>query len=326
MLNGTTTIEGAETVTSQPQKPSQLAMKGMLVSLTISRWQGRRKDNAVSDKVHSESNADANAGAYHKKLFPWNPEEWAALSKSASQLLQRHYKLTLPWFDNGLRLLPRDVYHDYMAEMRELRMEYDSAVVRFIRAYPTLMQQGRKHLGSLFKEADYPSQGELSGRFAAHIGQMPLPTESDFRIDIDAEALEVAAESYRDMLKEAEERANRDLWERLIDCVQAVLKSVEKYSEQIEQREASDDDESRMPALKESTMQRLRQMLELLPRLNIGDDDDLKRVRDEVAKRLAPASIDAMRDDAEKRAKFSKDADAIVRKMQAFMGGSDGEE
>jgi hypothetical protein len=298
---------------------SQLATKGMLVNLTVSRWQARRRDADVTERVNREAEADSAAGNYHKKLFPWNPPEWQAITKAHSQCAQRHYKWTLPWYDSGWRLLPRDVYFDYMAEMRELRNAYDQAVQAFCVAYPRLRNEAKAHLGKLFKDDDYPHASLLRSRFRIVIEQAPLATEGDFRIEIDQEALDDAAKSYGELVEEAARRANRDLWMRLIESVEAAANSVDKYSKALKIK--GDDD--RAPALRESTLQNLKQIADLLPRLDIGQDPKLEAMRQSVVERLCDHNIDALRVDPKQRTQFTRNADDVVKKMRAFMGGQD---
>ena len=41
----------------------------------------------------------------------------------AGQIRQYFYKITLPWSDEGFRLLPANLYFDLMARMREFEAE-----------------------------------------------------------------------------------------------------------------------------------------------------------------------------------------------------------
>jgi hypothetical protein len=205
--------------------------------------------------------------------------------------------------------------------MRELRTAFDAAVGEFIKAYPRLRDEAKKHLGKLFKDDDYPHEALLAHRFRVVVEQAPLATEGDFRIEIDQEALDDAAKSYGQLVEEASQRANRDLWHRLIEAVEAAGASVERYEVQL--RKKGEDD--RLPALREATLQNLKQIADLLPRLDIGGDEKLEAMRKRVVTKLCGHDIDTLRADPNQRAAFSKSADDVVKKMRAFMGGSNEE-
>ncbi len=78
----------------------------VLVDLNISVWTGRKMDKKVSDEIGAVKNAKANAGNYHKKLLA-GTDRLDDLQKLVSAIRIWHYEQTLPWSDNGSRLLPQ---------------------------------------------------------------------------------------------------------------------------------------------------------------------------------------------------------------------------
>jgi hypothetical protein len=68
-------------------------------------------------------------------------------------------------------------------------------------------------------------------------------------------------------------------------------------------------------------LEHARELCDLLPRLNIGDDPNLENMRQEVEGKLASLSTDAIRNDPTVRQGAADDAAAIMDKMRAFMGG-----
>jgi hypothetical protein len=59
----------------------------------------------------------------------------------AGQIRQHFYKITLPWSDEGLRLLPSHFYFDLTARMREFKAEFSSGVDQFLDIYPSYIRE-----------------------------------------------------------------------------------------------------------------------------------------------------------------------------------------
>ena len=127
--------------------------KAMLANLTIQQWSARKQDKAVSAEVDRAHGAN-DAGRYNKLLVDKSALE--PISKLAGDLRSRHYHFTMPWGDNGDRLLPGTLYMKYTTEMRTLRTQFDAAVSAFISIYPNLVTNARTRLGTLYNAEDFP--------------------------------------------------------------------------------------------------------------------------------------------------------------------------
>src|SRR3972149_4491292 len=110
--------------------------KAMLVNLSISSWTASKKDNKAGTAVKQQAAAAAQAGWFIKRLV--DPTSLAPLNKIEGRTRDFHYKFTLPWGDNGDRILPATAYMDYVDGLRVLRNEFDNAVTEFVRSYPPL--------------------------------------------------------------------------------------------------------------------------------------------------------------------------------------------
>ena len=80
-----------------------LTHDAMLVSLRINSWSGRLYDRQASQQVAIHHDADTSAGRYNKRLLP--KQAFAALAATMSNARTSHYANTLPWDDQGGRLL-----------------------------------------------------------------------------------------------------------------------------------------------------------------------------------------------------------------------------
>src|SRR5579884_3866071 len=81
-----------------------LSSRAMLCSLSISMWSARKHDPAASEEIASRHGAKSDAGRYNKVLLP--KQALAEIQKIVSEARHEHYFITLPWADDGYRVLP----------------------------------------------------------------------------------------------------------------------------------------------------------------------------------------------------------------------------
>jgi hypothetical protein len=91
--------------------------RAMLAAVHISVWTAVKHDRKVSRKVADEHGAPETAGRYNKKLLS-GAARLDDLRSLAAQIRQSFYKITLPWSDEGYRLLPAHFYFDWTQQMR----------------------------------------------------------------------------------------------------------------------------------------------------------------------------------------------------------------
>ena len=188
-----------------------LCSRAMLCSLSISMWSARKHDREASEEIAQRHGAQPDAGRYHKVLLP--KAALAEVQKIVSEARQDHYFMTLPWDDNGYRVLPAAAYMDHTERMRQLSNQFTPAIdarrnapksrpislgkrtrARFLAAlgmtrlgtqqFGQLGEEARVRLGGLFRSEDYPAPEELPSKFSFETKVMPLPDAGDFRVSL----------------------------------------------------------------------------------------------------------------------------------------------
>ena len=110
-----------------------VARAAMLVDLNISTYSGRKQDKATQEEVTTSKGAGSKqAASVYKNLFA-NCAELTAITKFQARARAEHYRLTLPWSDNGSRLLPTASLLNYTATMGKFQTEFDQLVAVFNR-------------------------------------------------------------------------------------------------------------------------------------------------------------------------------------------------
>ena len=160
--------------------------RAMLAAVHISIWTAVKHDRKVSRDVADQHGAHQGAGRYNKQ-FLRGADKLEELRTLAGQIRQYFYKITLPWSDEGFRLLPSNFYFDLMARMREFEAGFEQGVESFLRVYPQYIEQVRPELNGLFREEDYPAAEKLRKKFGVKLEVLPIPSGADFRVQMSAE-------------------------------------------------------------------------------------------------------------------------------------------
>jgi hypothetical protein len=272
--------------------------KAMLAAVHISVWTAVKHDRKVSREVADQHGAHQGAGRYNKQLLH-GAEKLEELRTLAGQIRQYFYKVTLPWSDEGFRLLPVNFYFDLMARMREFEASFDAGVDAFLRVYPQYVEQVRPELNGLFREEDYPSAEKLRAKFAVKLEILPIPTGSDFRVEMSAEEQAQVSREIDANVRESLTRGTEDLWRRVRE---AVAHMVERLNEP----------ESRFHG---SLVTNVVDLMEILPRLNVNGDAELNRFADQIKERLCNYSARDLKKHDLLRVTTAADAANIVAQM-----------
>ena len=275
-----------------------LQNKAMLITLSISGWTARKQDKKVSAEVETAHNAK-DAGRYNKLLV--DKSYLDPLTQHAGKMRDYHYRMTLPWLDNGARLLPSKLFMEYRAEMEKLKTEYERLIDIFIREYDAkLVQDARVRLGTMYDPADYPSGYELRSKFSVETDIMPVPSGSDFRVDVgDAERTRIADELSERVAKR-QALATASAWQRIRDTVGLV------YA-----RLSADK-----AVIRDSLIENTRELATLLPGLNIASDPVMEDVCQRIVTNLLVSPIQ-LRNSISFRRKIASEAQAILSLIPA---------
>lgn len=279
----------------------RLSDRALLVSLSISQWTARKLDKKETQQLSAKYGTAEGMARVNKLLLP-KDSALDKVHKKAGEIRTAYYEQTLPWATDGSRILPSAHYLAFAEEMRKMLDDWHKLKDQFITEYPNLKDDARRLLNGLFNERDYPRVEEVAQKFAARIEFFPIPDAKDFRrtlLDEEAEAREKEIEeTYRRVTAEA----MRDCWQRLYDVVE---RAVERLS----------DPEN---IFRDSLVENAKELCRLLPRLNITDDPNLERMRQEVERTLCRQNPETLRRAPDIRANVADKMRDIMSKMGAF--------
>src|SRR3984957_19876382 len=187
--------------------------RAMLAAVHISIWTAVKHDRKISRDVANQHGAHRDAGRYNKQLLR-GADKLDDLRMLAGQIRQYFYKITLPWSDEGFRLLPSNFYFDLMARMREFEASFEQGVDGFLAVYPQYIDQVRPELNGLFREEDYPSSEKLRTKFGVKLEILPIPSGADFRVQMSAEEQARVSREIDANVRQSLARGTEDLWKR----------------------------------------------------------------------------------------------------------------
>lgn len=281
---------------------NNLSEKAVLVGLSIHGWQARKYDRKISAEVAEQHAATSDAGRFNKHLLPGGAESYDAVHKKGRELRSFYYENTLPWSKDGQRILPTKNYQTFSDGIRKMRREYETLAREFIREYPVLKEDARLLLNGMYKESDYPQPSEMMDKFSIVVETLPLPTASDFRVDLAKEEVDRIKKEIETRIENEFANANKDLWERLRVSVGNIVGRLSCPDSKFH----------------DTLISNLTDLVNLIPNLNVTGDENLEAVRKR-CEALTAHTPETLRTDTAVRADVAFQAKEITEIMDAYM-------
>jgi hypothetical protein len=272
--------------------------KAVLVNLKISQWTGRKFDKRATSTVVTTHNTDVQAGNYSKKLLP-GAKELDAIQNTSANIRSFFYQQTLPWCNEGSRILASSNYLGFTNAIRTHKSEFETAVKEFIKKYPELKDMAKTKLGDLFNDYEYPDVATLQNSFGCEVSYMPVPTVGDFRVELTPEE----KQNFEKQIKLAETQALNDVWQRLNSVVS---KAVDKLK-------------SPDAVFRDSLIENIQDLCNLLPRLNVTENENVEKMRQDVQKIVDSISAEDCRKIPEVRSHAAERLDEAMKRMSGFI-------
>jgi len=276
-----------------------LSEKALIVNFTVSLWSASKTDKKITREVEQAHNA-TNAGRFNKILVAKTAlEDVKRISSSARTF---HYENTLPWGDNGDRLLPSANYFEYINKQREFKFQFETAVEKFIYSYPHIKEEAKSRLNGMFNEADYPTLQKLPKKFSMETTFMPIANLDDFRISVNQTEIERLRNDIEQNIYLRINDATKHIWQRIADAIRHMY-------ERLSDKEA---------VFRDTLVTNISDLINLLPRLNFTDNQEINEVIEEMKGLIV--SPDYLRASDNKRMETAENAKELLGKITDFLG------
>ncbi len=185
----------------------------LLLKLTIHQWTAKVREDRVKELVATHFKTESHSDYYTKSLI--RSEYLQNIRTCANALRYRHDKLTLPWMDGGVRIIPNTAFFDYQEDIQKNKDAFTSAVDNFITLYPRAIEDAKNSHGELFDPDDYPQEHELRSMFRVETDLLPIPGVADFRVELSEEDMKRFVERQHKAISAIEGDLVRELHDTL---------------------------------------------------------------------------------------------------------------
>jgi len=208
-----------------------ISASAVLAELSIGSYNPQRKDHRVTDTVNTVEGASSDTGQYTKRLFP-GIKLFTQVKTLEMRARAVHRELTMPWSDNGQRILVTPIIPEYVFGISAVRNDFWATVLDIQNNYDAIMLEVQHKMGALFDPSLYPSRLDIVKQFKFHEARVPVPETNDFdRIAGSAQAV----------MREEFERHLRHVREGIVvEMTTNTRKVLEKMSERLDY-EGGDD-------------------------------------------------------------------------------------
>lgn len=285
------------------EKRHVLSGKAMIAYLKISQWSGHKLDREVTDEVNDMKNAKADSARVNKRLLP--KDALAEVRSIADAIRAEFNKRTLPWLSDGARVMPSSKWKETASWMRSEQDKFDAAVDKFVAAYPTYLQRAANDLGDMFRATDYPTPKEVGKRFSIEVSLMPIPSGDDFRLDLAGEEMEELRLEVERSVERATTEAMKDVYGRVAEVTERMVERLSKF------KPAKKKGERTEGTFRDTLVTNVRDLVAILPSLNIVDDDRLRDITRRLDA-LSQTSPQQLRDNPKARESTRDEAERIL--------------
>jgi hypothetical protein len=190
-----------------------------------------------------------------------------------------------------------------MEKMRQKRNDFENSADKFYEEYPVFIEEAKNHLGDLFNIKDYPTQEEIGSKFMFNIEIYSVPESGDFRVDISTEETEIIRNSIEAAERERLAIAMREPWLRIQDALNKMIERL--YNDGA--------------FFKNTLIGNIRDLCEVLPKLNFMDDPNLDVITKEISSKLGVLDPENLRQSVQIRKNAVQTAQEIMDKMEGYM-------
>lgn len=271
--------------------------KAMICTLNISVWTARKFDGKATKEVEQLHNSN-NAGRFNKLLASKDFTERIQKTASAARLF--HYKNTLSWGNEGIRLLPNENYFEYLQGIKKFKSDFDPAVDELIDTqYDDMIADAKLRLNGLFNPADFPGKEELRLKFNFEVNFEPV-AGSNFFLDLNKEEEDKIRKSYE-----------KQLALRIDDAIAEIVSRVKNVVQNIREKMMDKD-----AIFRDSLFGNLKEVIAIIPRLNVTNDNRINSIISDLSGLVSDPS--AIRDNDNLRSQKAEEAQTILNKISSF--------
>ena len=283
--------------------------RGMLVVLNTGKWSARMHDRKVSDSVTREANAAVGVGSFNKRMLP--SSALAPVTSVINSARKYHNTVTVPWTDDGQRLLPVTMSDQYKKQMDDHIVQFGDSVNNVLKDYAYWRMQAGKELGDLYDESEYPSQDDLRDMLYLSYDINPIPEADHLVVELDKQSIEQIKADINKKTSEKLGVAVGSLYKRINDIILMLQSKLE------------DNEDGSTKVIRASVLEKVAEVVDIVPDLNLTNDENLNKICEDLRRTVEGVKVENLRQNSSEFDKDTKDQvseslDEIAEKMSGM--------
>lgn len=277
------------------------------VRVTMKKWSALKSDKALREQLAESKGAEQGWMLVQKALIDRNIIK--RIAKQDGHIRNNIIQVfCLPWGQDGDAsgdgwwLLPNRAAQTFLETMESARKDRERLIDELVRDYEKHKAQAMVRLGAAFNRDDYPTAEAVKSKFRLEVEVEPLPSAGDLRLDLTREWSDRLVSETKQREAERTLRAVRSVAERVMETAGHLSQRLSKY----------DPNNPNAAPFRDSTVEAVKELADILPLLNITNDPALVLARQRLIDATDGVTPDALREDDALRQKVAKSADAAV--------------
>lgn len=286
----------------------------MLMNLQLGSWTAFKLDRKASAKTADDHHVvDGKSVRVNKRIIA---EEAIKEVETARNAVRSHFYLkTLPWGDNGDRLLPRLSFMPFMDAHTPLEEAFYERVRIFCSNYAMERDKAKFNLVDMFDINDYPHPDDVRRKFYCRVDISPIATPDDFRVKLNDDALDTVRRQIEEKTIERIAGAQADVWARIEKCVTNMAERMNGQLEEVPEG-------GKRKPLHQSTFDNAIELVNSLRALNITGDPNVNAIGKRMHALLRQHNdAEVLKGDATACSAIKDALDEMIEEMAGFSRG-----
>lgn len=293
-----------ERLTEAPAHELRRATIAVRVSFT---WFGTRKavSTAQRDLMAQGFDAEGTSISAGKKLVNTKHPDFKRLTKVKGAISAYWKGISLPYPEDGIRLIKSECLDDFETEMAALRDDLGMAVAALAEHYEDIRLEAKARLGSLFDPGDYPAT--LDGLFAVS-WDYPSVEPPDYLLELKPALYEQERQRMAARFEEAVRLAEQSFATEFSKVVAALCESLDGRRANGETKE-----------LKQSAIRSTMEFFDRFKSLRIGNASQLDALVEQAQLAIQGTNAKALREDGDTRVSIAGQLAAVRDQLETMV-------
>jgi len=292
--------------------------RAVMCIVHVRQWGATQKDNEAGAELANAHGVTEAAYEVTRHLI--DPKHLKEIDRQASRIRKFVQVESQPWTDGNGRLLPNERVPGFVMGLQDLIDTFDALADQFVVDLPTIYAESPLVVAGKVDVDDLLSPEQARARFYVDLRIRPIPSGSDFRVDMSSDLMKAIQQDCEDNLKEAAKLATLESFSRMRKVITTMINGLERHGIKLEGA-------ARSQYLTEASVSNVVDLVGILDTLNIADDPNLTRIASDMRTSLIMFDADMLKDDPNLRdtvtinaKRVLKDVDAATEGLGGFFG------